>query len=1318
MENRIARCVHAGLGALASLLASSIVALPSASAVVIPMHAARAGHSATLLDDGRVIVVGGLRESTHSAELYDPGTARWQRLPGMPDARSDHTATRLPDGRMLVAGGFGAATAPASSDLYDPRTQRFTAGPPLRTPRGHHTATALANGDVLLVGGLSGFSPLAAVEQYDAAAGHFLARAPLAVPRDDHTSVRLRDGTVLVVGGSAQGGGAGPALASAELYDPARDTWAAAGTLAVPRARHTATLLADGRVLVVGGTSSSTTTATAEIFDPVARTWSPAGSLVHARALHTATLLPDGRVLVAGGYGTQQSWTSIEIYDPASGRWSSAATLGEGRAAHTATLLPDRRMLFVGTEGLNAQSASEVTDALPMLWSATTLAGPSISDHAITPLPDGRVLVTGGRDGSGNALAQARVFDPRSDTFAEVAPMPRSRAGHQALLMPDGRVLVVGGNYVTECYFYDPLADTWAFAGSLTWPRNGQVAVLLGNGKVMVSGGAYAARTEQYEPAANQWYALGYGASHDGGATATLLPDGRVLVAGGRFGTTPSGSTLFYHPLTYSWTAGPSMTWHRYGHRATLLADGRVLVVGGYGAGGQALPVTEIFDPVTDTWTRVGDTGRPPYDHALVPLPDGDVLAVGGNGVDRFDAVVGGWWNVGQLVNTRPRAEAALLPDGSVLVVGGYVTAAKPVERLARSWSATLPRPVLHSAPATLEGGQALVLTGEGFRGLGDAGGGTTRGASSSGPRVTLQRMDNGARIAVQPSAAPASDDTFTSVPFASLLRGWYRVTVAVDGVESAPRYVAVVADPPPASQVEFAATTYDLSEATGQANILVQRSGDCSLAAGVNLMGWNTSVSPPALWYTAPIDWAAGDCFPKRVAIGVPDDSIVNGDRIIELSFVNPANVTIGFRGIATLRVHDDEVQSPSMPASATIKANPYGPLKVTGATLSGNTLTQLQRKVTIELGPAPGTGNDALEIEFGNLRIGRGSMLTFLPGAAGQQVALFNAGGSATSIDGLVAAWDSAAFKAPQLSVHDPKGVGVMSTGRIFASSAVLIDALGARPDAGQLVRNEGTIDGGRELVVMGGGIHGGGFLQGDSIVLSTFGNANHPVNGNRYLANGLNLATSTYGGWVTLRLNHYGSKPQTFNVLVHGDATLMIPPNWPAAYAALPRNNTTTRLDGRVDAPYGGGQLIAQASGTLRLDGEQDWLAFPGGLVFRAGRFLDLYGMAIDNGWTGTGRTFQGMFFEAPRIGDTWPWQPPTISRSGLQTNNLNWVNFSTLPRPSISVWQVLGPGTTDSASATAVHLNPYASMIDTAASGGCWICDVDTAPLRLD
>jgi uncharacterized repeat protein (TIGR01451 family) len=164
----------------------------------------------------------------------------------------------------------------------------------------------------------------------------------LAAARSYHTATLLRSGKVLVVGGWN-----GSALiASAELYDPATDSWSSAGTLASARQQHTATLLASGKVLIAGGRGNGYNKG--ELYDPDTNTWSAGGTLVAGRYLHAASLLATGEVLLTGGEQGDLPQNTTDLYDPASNTWSSAGTLPERRYVHTSTLLPSGKVLIAG----------------------------------------------------------------------------------------------------------------------------------------------------------------------------------------------------------------------------------------------------------------------------------------------------------------------------------------------------------------------------------------------------------------------------------------------------------------------------------------------------------------------------------------------------------------------------------------------------------------------------------------------------------------------------------------------------------------------------------------------------------------------------------------------------------------------------------------------------------------------------------------------------------------------------------------------------------------------------------------------------------
>jgi hypothetical protein len=317
-------------------------------------------------------------------------------------------------------------------------------------------------------------------------------------PRNGHTAVPLLDGRVLVVGGCCDN--AGELHKSAELYDPGTGTWASTGA---PRSVYSATLLADGKVLVAGGADLLTS---AELYDPVSGTWSATGSMVAAFDSRMATRLLDGKVLVTGGLGDTSALAPAELYDPISGTWT--ATGATSIVSDTATLLPDGKVLvtgLIGTElarGILGIPSSELYDPISGTWSATgNMITPRVG-HTATLLPDGKVLVAGGEvpvfpvEGAiSNPLASAELYDPASGTWSATASMLAIRGGRTATLLTDGRVLVTGdralGGFLRElasAELYDPASGTWSATASMLTIHAGYTATLLPDGKVLVAG--------------------------------------------------------------------------------------------------------------------------------------------------------------------------------------------------------------------------------------------------------------------------------------------------------------------------------------------------------------------------------------------------------------------------------------------------------------------------------------------------------------------------------------------------------------------------------------------------------------------------------------------------------------------------------------------------------------------------------------------------------------------------------------------------------------------------------------------------------------
>ena len=302
---------------------------------------ARSDHTATLLRDGRVLFVGGYNDGAAlaTAELYDPKTGTFTPTGRCLKPRGTHTAALMGDGRVLVVSEYGLKER--SAEIYDPATRRWTAAPGPSHEFFVPMSVTLSDGRVLFA--QFGFEESATPpEVFNPDSEKWNPTEPLPVRPHVSTLTRLADGRVLLIGAT------GPiwffkrkVTTTALLFDPNNNTW-----------RHTAapqhvrgglgTTLQDGRVLVSGG-------ANCELYDPKTETWSRTGDLSDSRSYHTATLLNNGRVLViAGSSSGPPDLPAAEVYDPETGQWSAAAPDAIMRLRHTATLLPDGSVLIAG----------------------------------------------------------------------------------------------------------------------------------------------------------------------------------------------------------------------------------------------------------------------------------------------------------------------------------------------------------------------------------------------------------------------------------------------------------------------------------------------------------------------------------------------------------------------------------------------------------------------------------------------------------------------------------------------------------------------------------------------------------------------------------------------------------------------------------------------------------------------------------------------------------------------------------------------------------------------------------------------------------
>ncbi|MGB8130242.1 MAG: IPT/TIG domain-containing protein [Candidatus Angelobacter sp.] len=349
------------------------------------LNASRYQHSATLLNNGTVLIAGGINCTAsgsctylNSAEIYDPSSRVFTSTGNLGTPRSA-PAVLLQNGKVLIAGGYkcdsaGNCASLSTAEIYDPTSHTFMPAGNMTAARNGHTMTLLRNGQVLIAGGQTCAAATSCIalntaELYDPIQGLFTSTASLSAARYNASAAVLNSGLVLIAGGFD--GATYPS--TAELYDPAAGTFSAASNLIFPRSNATATLLNGGRVLIAGGSTCSSPSCpaiTAEVYIPGAGfnyasfTGNP-GSMNFARLGHTATLLTNGQVLLAGGYdscgSTCNSGATIENYDPVAFAFTTGTSMATARSGHTATLLGDGSVVLIG--GINNGLTLSTTDS-------------------------------------------------------------------------------------------------------------------------------------------------------------------------------------------------------------------------------------------------------------------------------------------------------------------------------------------------------------------------------------------------------------------------------------------------------------------------------------------------------------------------------------------------------------------------------------------------------------------------------------------------------------------------------------------------------------------------------------------------------------------------------------------------------------------------------------------------------------------------------------------------------------------------------------------------------------------------------------------
>ena len=378
-------------------------------------------------------------------------------------ASSSGVTTMVQKSQVVIIGGFSKSQAESTSETFNGNSLTYTSPAYMRAARYGHAAAPLASGKVLVAGGRNGFIIQKTAELYDPASGRFtFTPGSMNVERYRHTATRLLDGKVLLAGGQNMNS----ITRTAELFDYTTGSFSftrdleggVKSEMTLPRDSHTATRLADGRVLIAGGLDGRGITNTAEIFDSKTGRFTRTGDMRHARAFHTATLLGDGKVLIIGGYNGEYL-KHAEIYNPATNEFEDVSDMLEARSSHTATLLSDGTVLVAGgrnsytdvneTGGLDT---AEIYDPIFGSFSETgnTMTSARSYHTAVNFMDDkdginDRVIISGGFGSIGTdeepvlgALSTSDIYTPGTRMFTRAsASLSRPRQGHTALLLDE-----------------------------------------------------------------------------------------------------------------------------------------------------------------------------------------------------------------------------------------------------------------------------------------------------------------------------------------------------------------------------------------------------------------------------------------------------------------------------------------------------------------------------------------------------------------------------------------------------------------------------------------------------------------------------------------------------------------------------------------------------------------------------------------------------------------------------------------------------------------------------------------------------------------
>jgi len=741
----------------------------AASAAATPRYA----HTATLLSNGNLLVAGGVNAAgtvINTVELIATGGTIGASndifVGSMAVARSSHTATFLPNGNVLVAGGAtnAAGTPTATTEIYNPQTQAWTAGPSMATARFNHTATLLQDGRVLLCGGENGpGNVVATCEAYNSVTNTMATVATLNQARSLHSAVLLKDGTVWIAGGwnpAASNSGTNYYLPTTERFNPTTNTFASDVYLIEARAYHSATVMGDGRVAVVGGYNGydygSPSNPTdplhnyglldaTEIFDPTTDEESPGPTANFRRMMHSAVLFADGTVNLDGGLGnvgpqnieanlaadsgsmslTTGGADTIALTNPTSG--SPSITLQLPITA-SGTIV-NGEILWLGSTDQPNTTVTFSSGVVSMTLNPTSLDGVIVNCSAGTcgtvnlPATLNVTGVTSGFQQSATPASSPVDLSVYNGTFASSATIVI-----QEMVLASGEKLneLQGTMTIT----YQSFVGRYQHTGTLTTSGDSDFvggrgpSGALSNGGFRIDGVVIPEFGDFTGISGTMSTARAY-------HTATLLPSGSILVAGGQSApNAPLATATVFSPTTGVFTPTPStMSLSRSNHTATLLTNGRVLIAGGFTNQTSTAPtnVAEIYYPNTQLFVPTASMTYARGNHTATLMPDGSVIVLGGNSssggylntVEQYSPNAVTWTTLNPMPVALSNQTATLLTNGDILVIGGKTAsgpsnAAYLFNPTADTWTtlASMPTALYDHTATLMFDGRVLVAGG------------------------------------------------------------------------------------------------------------------------------------------------------------------------------------------------------------------------------------------------------------------------------------------------------------------------------------------------------------------------------------------------------------------------------------------------------------------------------------------------------------------------------------------------------------------------------------------------------------------------------